>query len=142
MGVSRHRRKPKMHILFKKGCFWKGPLKGFLLSVIHKSIFFSRTQLLQRIGCKLQKNYQKLWIMFQHARWCSKTFLSLVFCFVLVSVFCFFGGGKRGHLPAIFEFFLFPQKSFLQSFFHLLVFLLFLSLFSSISKFHLCFSPF
>ena len=65
-GFSRHTGKPKILVCFEKGCFWKGSLKGCLLSVIHKSCallkhyfrtVFSKHSLCRKKGvsCRRQK---------------------------------------------------------------------------------------
>ena len=133
---SRHRGKPKIHHLFEKGCFSKGSLKGFLLSVIHKSCallktlfcsVLSKTQILQRIGCK-QRSVAQNMILTKNSGLCfsmQEGVLNLPFCFFVWSWFqflgslCFLARGKRQerNSRAVLEVYslLYPKKPFLQN---------------------------
>ena len=149
-----------MHILFEKRCFWKGPLKRvFTLSVIHKSCallktlfysVFSKIQLLQRIGCKLQKKertcIKNSGLCFSMQKGGFKPFFFdffVWFGFCDCYVFLSWRSKKKAISCKFLEFFslLFPQNPFLQNPSLLLVFLLVNFLFSSLLEFHLSFSP-
>ena len=144
-----------------KGVFWEGSSKGFLLlSVIHKScvlvktlfLFFSKQSFAEKNSVSWKTEmYQKLGVVWQHAKRCIFS-VCFVLCFFLFVCVIFWGGGKKppkGYFPVIFEafssvFFFLPFPSltfFFQTQLALIVgrFFLFCCLFSCCHVFCFCF---
>ena len=106
---SRHRGNPKWHFWLQKCHFGRGPRKGALLSVIHKSCallkkhhfysVFSKTQLCRnkRVQVEEKQKFTKMGAVCQHAKICVFLFLVFFLCLVDVSdIFYFFCSGEGG----------------------------------------------
>ena len=143
------RGKIQMARLVAKVPFWKGPPKGFLLSVIHKSCALLKTLCLlsakhsfaEMKEGKQTEVYQKLGVVCQHAKRCSFV-VFLCFGFLLFVVVHFLiKNSQKGCFPGTLEVFplLFTQKVCLKTSFCSVVFLFSICLTFHNSIVFLCF---